>query len=230
MKRWTIRFAIWLLLGAAISAVLAWVGAAKTQSFTAGAPRPAAAGDLPPVLAEFWPPAVEALDLKADSWPMLSGGLLVKCKDPGQAAGDSETDPGAGAPREVDFIREAHGWPMRCMYHDFVFVLGGFAAEEEQEFSRRTNAADGAVRPGRIPLWIVRLGVTPRLPTAVFPLGLLADTVFFGAIIGGLWSAPGLLRGRTRCSRRRRGLCVKCGYDLAGNTAAVCPECGWGRA
>ena len=24
----------------------------------------------------------------------------------------------------------------------------------------------------------------------------------------------------------RRGLCVQCGYDLAGNTSGVCPECG----
>jgi hypothetical protein len=28
-----------------------------------------------------------------------------------------------------------------------------------------------------------------------------------------------------RRSRRRRGLCVRCGYDLTGNTSGVCPEC-----
>jgi hypothetical protein len=26
--------------------------------------------------------------------------------------------------------------------------------------------------------------------------------------------------------RRRRGLCVKCGYNLTGNVSGVCPECG----
>jgi hypothetical protein len=26
--------------------------------------------------------------------------------------------------------------------------------------------------------------------------------------------------------RRRRGLCIKCGYDLTGNVSGVCPECG----
>ena len=26
--------------------------------------------------------------------------------------------------------------------------------------------------------------------------------------------------------RRKRGLCVKCGYDLTGNESGVCPECG----
>ncbi len=35
------------------------------------------------------------------------------------------------------------------------------------------------------------------------------------------------IRGPLRRSRRRRkGLCVKCGYDLTGNVTGVCPECG----
>lgn len=29
-----------------------------------------------------------------------------------------------------------------------------------------------------------------------------------------------------RWRRRRRGLCLRCGYDLAGNESGVCPECG----
>ena len=29
-----------------------------------------------------------------------------------------------------------------------------------------------------------------------------------------------------RWRRRRRGLCLKCGYDLRGNESGVCPECG----
>jgi hypothetical protein len=31
---------------------------------------------------------------------------------------------------------------------------------------------------------------------------------------------------RTIENRRRRGLCVKCGYNLTGNATGVCPECG----
>lgn len=35
------------------------------------------------------------------------------------------------------------------------------------------------------------------------------------------------IRGPLRRWRRgRKGLCVKCGYDLTGNTSGVCPECG----
>lgn len=29
-----------------------------------------------------------------------------------------------------------------------------------------------------------------------------------------------------RWRRRRKGLCLKCGYDLTGNESGVCPECG----
>ena len=55
--------------------------------------------------------------------------------------------------------------------------------------------------------------------------GFAINTVFYAAI---LWLpfAPFQLR---RYLRRKRGLCIKCGYDLRGDFAAGCPECGWGR-
>lgn len=46
------------------------------------------------------------------------------------------------------------------------------------------------------------------------------------AWLGVLWSSTlwfTMIRPRRR---RRRGLCRKCGYDLAGVRNAVCPECG----
>src|SRR5439155_5802664 len=38
--------------------------------------------------------------------------------------------------------------------------------------------------------------------------------------VAGLWAR---VRRRTR---RAKGLCVRCGYDLRGNVSGVCPECG----
>lgn len=32
-----------------------------------------------------------------------------------------------------------------------------------------------------------------------------------------------------RWRRRRRGLCIRCGYNLEGNVSGVCPECGDAR-
>ncbi|GMU20715.1 MAG: hypothetical protein AMXMBFR13_08110 [Phycisphaerae bacterium] len=34
---------------------------------------------------------------------------------------------------------------------------------------------------------------------------------------------------RQHYRRKRSGLCQNCGYDLAGNTSGVCPECGIGE-
>jgi hypothetical protein len=53
--------------------------------------------------------------------------------------------------------------------------------------------------------------------------GFLVDTAFWGGAAFMVWSAPGFVR---RGVRRRRGRCVRCGYELKG--LAVCPECGGG--
>ena len=59
------------------------------------------------------------------------------------------------------------------------------------------------------------------LPTNPVWPGFAVNTAFYAALAFLLWSAPGFAR---RSSRRRRGRCVRCAYELAG--VAVCPECG----
>jgi hypothetical protein len=54
----------------------------------------------------------------------------------------------------------------------------------------------------RVPLW--------------FPAALFAGYPTVAFIRGPL----------RRYRRRRRGLCLKCGYDLTGNVSGTCPECG----
>jgi hypothetical protein len=49
-----------------------------------------------------------------------------------------------------------------------------------------------------------------------------------------IWPTPmilfWLIHDRQKWRRRREGgQCVNCGYDLRGDMAAGCPECGWGR-
>jgi len=53
--------------------------------------------------------------------------------------------------------------------------------------------------------------------------GFAINTVFYAAI---LWLfALGPFAAR-RVIRRKRGHCIKCGYDLRGAEHEVCPECG----
>ncbi len=46
-------------------------------------------------------------------------------------------------------------------------------------------------------------------------------------LVFGVYPAVTFVRGPLRRWRRRRkGLCVRCGYNLRGNVSGVCPECG----
>ncbi len=69
------------------------------------------------------------------------------------------------------------------------------------------------------------------LPTRPMWLGLLVDSAVWGVVSLcmlslGWWVAV----GRRQWSRRRRGACLACGYDLRGVAGAVvCPECGAAR-
>ena len=47
------------------------------------------------------------------------------------------------------------------------------------------------------------------------------------SLLLGMWPAIAFIRGPYRRYRRRKkGLCLTCGYNLTGNVSGVCPECG----
>ena len=66
--------------------------------------------------------------------------------------------------------------------------------------------------PGRfVKMGYRKVGVTYSIPAAAF------------AVLPAIALAMVPVR---RIRRRRRGLCVQCGYDLTGNESGVCSECG----
>lgn len=116
------------------------------------------------------------------------------------------------------------GWPapalrwetlnFRPMYDD---QARGRIAEIQAAFDDRAGWARGIVvgpprPPSQQPL---------RLPVSPIWSGLLVDSAAYGAVGWLVVFGPGALR---RLSRRRRGACAGCGYDLRGLTP--CPECG----
>ena len=71
--------------------------------------------------------------------------------------------------------------------------------------------------------WVAGNYVLPLRP--LWP-GFAINTLLYAAILWLLIRGPFVLRIR---SRRRRGCCLKCGYDLRGDYETGCPECGWNR-
>lgn len=75
-------------------------------------------------------------------------------------------------------------------------------------WSQQAKAFKPSVFSRFLPLW-------PLWP------GFVLNTVVYGAAVWCVMFAPGFVR---RASRRKRGRCAGCGYELAG--LVKCPECG----
>ena len=65
----------------------------------------------------------------------------------------------------------------------------------------------------------------PHPDTVVLTTPLWLTTLLF-ATYPAIAFLRGPLRRWHRRRRRRRGLCIKCSYDLTANVSGVCPECG----
>ena len=72
-------------------------------------------------------------------------------------------------------------------------------------------------------LWLRRVFGSEYLPIRPIWTGLISDTIIYSAVWWLLLSIPFALRS---VLRRKRGLCLKCAYDLQGAEHEVCPECG----
>jgi hypothetical protein len=78
----------------------------------------------------------------------------------------------------------------------------------------------------RLPRWFQashaeRLALVPVMP------GFAINTIFYAVIAWAMFAGPGLIKRRRRI---KRGLCVRCAYDLRGRAGDIsggsCPECG----
>jgi hypothetical protein len=111
-------------------------------------------------------------------------------------------------------IEAATGWPMMAMH-----------GAMEVDFSSHPHSVRAV---GSIPIDRHYPQLEDFYGARLIPLrpiwpGLLANTVFYGVILWALWFTPGAVR---RGLRRRRGACVRCGYDRRGISGGRCAECG----
>ncbi len=115
-----------------------------------------------------------------------------------------------GWPAAVFDARDAVDGPI--LSHTFTFAAWRFEFREPGStllVYPSTRQGSGSIR------------FPKTMPTRVYWPGLVFNTIFFGVLFLVMFILP----GRARIARRRRlGLCLACGYDLAG--LAKCPECG----
>ncbi len=117
---------------------------------------------------------------------------------------DRQLEASTSAPSNV--IRYRAGLPMRT-FEGSVWV----------DMNRRRVTEQHAVK-----IW----GDRPPIPFQLLWVGFAINTIFYAAILWLLTLGPFTAR---RMIRRKRGHCIKCGYDLRGDFSAGCPECGWRR-
>ena len=111
---------------------------------------------------------------------------------------------------------DARGWPflaLRCRFgpsddiRNPYTVLGGLFVRDHPMTGR-----------------VIGLPTPPFvLPYQPIWTGFAINTVFYAAILWLLTLGPFTAR---RMIRRKRGRCIKCGYDLRGAEHEACPECG----
>ncbi len=134
------------------------------------------------------------------------------------------------AQRDSEFRRVkdeyAFGWPGLALGYRFESDMPGKQTRNSvivYQYDPSLERYVGALHIGSsLPLtsW------TGYLPLQVVWRGFVADSLLYA--VG--WFVPigGIALARLGL-RRYRGKCLKCGYDLRGNSGGGCPECGWER-
>ncbi len=126
------------------------------------------------------------------------------------------------------FVRvyEGRGWPLLALSCAHETSTAAMIALYQSKAKGIPLTPEGAILTGLIPARSVRGFAVPRaLPLRPIWPGFAINSVFYAAILWLLTLGPFTAR---RFIRRRRGLCIKCGYDLRGAEHEVCPECGAG--
>ena len=119
------------------------------------------------------------------------------------------------------------GWPARSMTGEKITAMTGGEGWRAKVADVRYEAAIG---PGPL-VGSSYVAHKPRLlPLRPMWPGFAINMLLYALIAWLLIRGPFVARHYSRREiRRRRGRCLKCGYDLRGDYDAGCPECGWNR-
>ena len=207
MKRRLTKLVVFLILGAIVNVAVAWGFAASTG--LSG-------------VAIFSLPTAQEVEWWADHAP---DGFLKEPETSGktmfEGIGSSNTMIAALEQDSQGFYRSNQiylrlvGWPVRC-------VEGAQWRSQVLPSLKDDRIVNDAALP--LSSWVgSSLSPWRWLPLRPIWPGFAINTIFYAAMLWLLTLAPFTAR---RMIRRKRGLCIKCGYDLRGTEHEVCPECG----
>lgn len=119
-------------------------------------------------------------------------------------------------------VKDGRGWPFVAMWCELSRV--------EPQNNWQTNFSQGGISLTQLGLngndrWPAR-SMVPAFPLRIIWPSFALNSFFYAAILWLLTLGPFTAR---RMTRRKSGLCIKCGYDLNHADHSVCPECGWRR-
>ncbi len=228
MKRWICKLVLFLLLGAVVNVAVAWGCAAWVDNGPSGMSSKIATTRTPQ--GYIW---LVRNGSARGAERVLSGRVLdnIEFSLPGEgnwppdlipswSTISHEIDP--AGPKTADFqVQDARGWPMLSMRCTFLRDWASVGLRS------RSEVVGGLELPPRT--WTggdSYYSNARALPYIPIPLGFVVDTLFYALFLWLLTLGPFTAR---RLIRRKRGHCIKCGYDLRGDFSAGCPECGWRR-
>ncbi len=204
MKRRLFRVVMCLFLGIAATALVA-VGCmlwGLVPDLFEMQPR-LALGNWPRAVPADWPPPTAQTVYKNPVHTLILH-QTIRYADP-------PSDSTAGATHHQWLYQ--YGWPLRA-----------FEAESR---ATSTKPPELFAALGPVPSWLLPGGASLR-HVATRPIwhGLLLDSLLYAVLA---WSVLAGSRATLRLSRLTRDRCPACNYDLRGNLAQGCPECGWRR-
>ena len=199
MKRRLAKLVVFLLLGAVVNVAVAWglhLGSQKDASLEIAR---LISVVLTRVASSRWH-QIETDDIVDTSFGVTQRSAVI------DRAGQSKDSSRLGQ------VTIEVGWPMRTLYSTSYLNEGDPNWTQDEWTSALAPRARSNGQTYR-----------PELPLRPLWPGLAINTILYAAILWLLTLGPFTAR---RMIRAKRGLCIKCGYDLRGAEHEACPECG----
>ncbi len=211
MKRRLFKLVLFLLLGAIVNVAVAWVFMKEYSSRQRGA----TSGTLSQADWSILDDMGYVAQKRRDGWKFnwsdrASNARLLVCR--------IYLQDGRSMLAVDAYLHVEAGWPLRSLSGERIVPYESVRGWKNGQVYKREFRS--AIVCPKIPLTV--------RPLRPHPIGFIVNTLLYTLVIWLLVVGPREVR---RWLRKRRGLCIKCGYDLRGHSRGGrgCPECGWRR-